>query len=1330
MRVRQSRHVTRDAVVGTWLPTPAAVPDVRAAMLIARRVSPPACAFAGMLLAGQVQAANIAVFPAGAVDDSANGNCSLVEAITSANNDSAEDGCVAGSGADTIVLPDQSSFNFSEANNNSVYGANALPLITSSIVLEGNGSTIRRTGFASTDFRIATVLGSGDLVVNRATLSGGVASSGGVVGSHGGAVLVFGGTASLTESSVIDNTANADGGGLANRSGNLTLTRSTVSGNTASADGGGIYSYTNLTTASTVISNSTISGNSATADGGGFYNYSGLTVISNSTITNNSAAQGSGAASFGDYVTETRVGTSIIAGNPGPDVERVGGAAISFSSEGDNLIGDDSNDGANAFVEPGDSTTSDPLLGSLRDNGGPTETHVPSGLSPATDAVTGTCPTPNIDQRGQVRALDGNQDGSAVCDIGAVERNVPILVRIDEDDPTDGNGRCSLTEAIENANDVVDGQPNADCSAGAPGGPDRILLPPGSTFTFTASGNNTDGPNALPSINSEIVIVTDYGGTFDDDAVIERSSDGGTPNFRLFHVATGGHLTLEKVRVHNGIANTPGLGSFGGGLFIDGGTVSITDSTISGHSAAADGGGIYNLGGSLALLRSTVSGNTAGTDGGGIHSSTNLTGDATSLDTSTLSGNTAGNAGGGLFNASGQVEISSSTIAANTADPSKGSGIASVGDAMTETHVFASLVAGNANSDVDLVSGGVNSFESGGSNLIGQGSGDSAFGEATDIADVADPLIGPLADNGGRTLTHLPADNSPAIDGAVLAFSFLGDQRGAVRPLDGDGDGGAVEDIGAVEYLPPIVVDNGEVADNDGNGLCSLVEAVENANSTTSSRENNDCGFALATGADTIKLPSDGLFTFTQSNDSTDGSNALPSITSTIAITGNGATIERSDANGTPAFRLVHVSSSGELTMEGVTVRNGSADASNGGGLFNRGSLTLENASVTDNSAINGGGIENRGSLRLTGVTVSGNTSNGGDGGGIRTNTDLTEFKATISNSTISGNSATRGGGLFNTDGVTQIVSSTVTGNTAPNGGGAGIGSFGDNVTETALLASIVAGNVGTDVDFVSGNANNSFTSNGNNLVGDGNATGDFNQSNDTTGVADPMLGLLSDNGGPTKTHRPIAGSPAIDRINSLVLFGNRVCLGVPAFDQRGVTRPQDGDLNNDSDCDIGAVEFIDDTVDSDGDGIPDGYELNNGLDPNDDAGDNGANGDLDMDGLPNIDEYDSGTAADSPDTDGDGLGDAIDRDSTSDTNACIDDNMGPAGAKAFDDTAMSGMTTQCGSESQITVRGTAILEVPDATLELFAPTVIFDTGFNVPLGTQLGVDSSDPTPP
>jgi hypothetical protein len=85
--------------------------------------------------------------------------------------------------------------------------------------------------------------------------------------------------------------------------------------------------------------------------------------------------------------------------------------------------------------------------------------------------------------------------------------------------------------------------------------------------------------------------------------------------------------------------------------------------------------------------------------------------------------------------------------------------------------------------------------------------------EASDIS-AADPMLGPLADNGGNTQTRAPLAGSPLIDGADAFPSCNGtDQRGVLRPMDGGGDPTAFCDIGAVELAPePAAVATGIAA--------------------------------------------------------------------------------------------------------------------------------------------------------------------------------------------------------------------------------------------------------------------------------------------------------------------------------------------------------------------------------------------------------------------------------------------------------------------------------------------------------------------------------------
>ena len=147
--------------------------------------------------------------------------------------------------------------------------------------------------------------------------------------------------------------------------------------------------------------------------------------------------------------------------------------------------------------------------------------------------------------------------------------------------------------------------------------------------------------------------------------------------------------------------NVP-LGTDGGGILNNGGTLTITSSTISGNSAgntagasptkedpnyllfsfifftAQQGGAIFNYAGTLTITSSTISDNSARA-GGGVFSDTDLSGVTTTITNSTISGNSATVRGGGFFNFDGLSVIEHSTITNNTAPTGTGSGAASFG---------------------------------------------------------------------------------------------------------------------------------------------------------------------------------------------------------------------------------------------------------------------------------------------------------------------------------------------------------------------------------------------------------------------------------------------------------------------------------------------------------------------------------------------------------------------------------------------------------------------------------------------------------------------------
>ena len=188
-----------------------------------------------------------------------------------------------------------------------------------------------------------------------------------------------------------------DGGGILSGTfkspGGVIVINSTISGNSASGGGGGIAIYYGGLT----VVNSTISGNSAEGEGGGIANYIGGVQVANSTISGNSAASGGGiynvAGQFGGTI---EISNTIF--NAGALGENIFNNRGMVTSHGYNISSDD---GGGLLIGPGDQINTDPLLGPLRNHGGPTLTHVPLRGSPAIDAGDPSfTPPPDHDQRG------------------------------------------------------------------------------------------------------------------------------------------------------------------------------------------------------------------------------------------------------------------------------------------------------------------------------------------------------------------------------------------------------------------------------------------------------------------------------------------------------------------------------------------------------------------------------------------------------------------------------------------------------------------------------------------------------------------------------------------------------------------------------------------------------------------------------------------------------------------------------------------------------------------------------------------------------------------
>ncbi|MGH3090651.1 MAG: choice-of-anchor Q domain-containing protein, partial [Rubrobacteraceae bacterium] len=382
----------------------------------------------------------------------------------------------------------------------------------------------------------------GNLALNEVVVTGNEADH------SGGGIYNDGGATTITDSTVTGNTARFDGGGgVYNANGALTLTGSTVTGNTAFSDGGGVFSDTNPSGKQTTIQNSTISGNTA----GGVCNGGGRLTISSATITENS---GAGVSSVGlNHSTLTEISSTIISANNPTDVDFPNPIQNSFASGGYNVIGDGKAVGAGNFEATGDQTNvSDPGLGPLQNNGGPTFTHALLPGSPAIDQ--GDSPGLATDQRGQPRPHDDpnikNATGGDGSDTGSFESQTnsapPTLSindkKVAEGDvgATDATFTVTLSKAIdrrvtvEHATSDRTAKASSDYRATTGG----IPFAPGDkkkTITVPVKGDTLHEPDetfAVNLSNSAGAMFSDARGKGtikDDDEAPARCTITGTP---------------------------------------------------------------------------------------------------------------------------------------------------------------------------------------------------------------------------------------------------------------------------------------------------------------------------------------------------------------------------------------------------------------------------------------------------------------------------------------------------------------------------------------------------------------------------------------------------------------------------------------------------------------------------------------------------------------------------------------------------------------------------------------------------------------------------------
>ena len=612
-------------------------------------------------------------------------------------------------------------------------------------------------------------------------------------------------------------------------------------------------------------------------------------------------------------------------------------------------------------------------------------------------------------------------------------------------------------------------------------------------------------------------------------------------------------LEIRDSQISN---NTAGMK--GGGVaarFIGRGAITIADSQISGNKATSSngaGGGLYlngpTTGPAVVSVTTTIDGtsidhNMVGPNGRGAGLFAQLT-DLTITDSEVRS-NTGGNTGGGIQFSNGiNLTIRNSTVSDNATR-------------LTGAGIWAQLMAGAMTLDGDTIANNTTT-------ALGDSSGGGVYGDFRNFANA--------------TITNSTLrENSAAVGGgAYLRF---------------------INGLLNVDHSQ-IVGNTATTGQSLGGGIYFSVQASQPNFSVISHSviENNASQGVDARGGG-IYAAGHLKITDTKINANTSGRFG-GGIFSTAGlqvfdseITNNAAQLTKGVGGG------IYQSALGDLFMADSVV-SGNTATMNAGGIYVQGGLhgaDLDRVTIMGNSAVlDGGGIMTQcRSLTLTDSTVASNTA-GRDGGGLR----LQGGFALVENSTVNNNTAAgNGGGIASFGSSLSVYNSTLSQNTATINGGGLWSNDGESIAYSTFFQN-KAGQAGGGAFFTAGNAGirNSIIAHntgpsGRDLSGLLGVTFDLHYSligsNQGSGLVpapvgspdangnliggaaaiDPSLGPLGNNGGPTLTHAPRAGSPAIDAGDPAAVAGE---FGVPIYDQRGVpfTRVYGGRL------DMGAVEL------------------------------------------------------------------------------------------------------------------------------------------------------------
>jgi hypothetical protein len=390
-----------------------------------------------------------------------------------------------------------------------------------------NGGPSGRYGGGGTGYGLGGGLyNGGTLTVTGSTLSANSSSASGL----GGGGIANGGTLTVSNSTLSGNSAGFGGGILNYPNSTLTVGNGTLSNNSATSGGGGIYNIAGTVT----VSKSTLAGNG----GGGISNMAGTVTVSDSTVADNAFGSIFNWASVADHATFMLLNSTIVnnaagagvpldayyeGGGTGESTIRLGNTIVvgngrypnllqsrygSFVSLGHNLSSDD---GSGFLTGPGDLTNTDPLLGPLQDNGGPTQTMALLPGSPALN-VGNAAQLGVADQRGVVRTGGVN--------IGAYQASASAFVVTAPGTVASGTPFDGTVQAVDVFGQVAFGYRGTVTFSVTDPDP-AVVLPADYTFTADDQGTHTfTGGFTLVTPGDQTLTVADLANGLSQDGTL------------------------------------------------------------------------------------------------------------------------------------------------------------------------------------------------------------------------------------------------------------------------------------------------------------------------------------------------------------------------------------------------------------------------------------------------------------------------------------------------------------------------------------------------------------------------------------------------------------------------------------------------------------------------------------------------------------------------------------------------------------------------------------------------------------------------------------------